>query len=665
MKQLILSIYLFLFATSFIFSKSDSEKELDSLKKVLSIAQFDTLKVKVLNQINIRYANIGENEKGMEYSKKALKIALDSKDTLGIGESYNCIANNYLRIGKYDKALENSLFAIKYYDAIKNQKGLANCKVSVGVIYYYQKDYDKAIAYYSQAIIIFKGLDFKKGMAGCYNNVGEIYRLQKKYALALECFKESQKLNETVKNQKGIATAYGNLGNVYYDLKNYDKALDHYLQSIKIKEEIGNKQGLALTLNNVGSIYIIRKEFNKANLYSMRSLELAKSIDSREDIKQAYKNLAEINYKLANYKVAYEFNESYNVIKDSLFLNQSNEDVHEMQAKYETETKELTIKSLEKDKALGNSLLEQEKKSKYIFALFFVLVCIIGIVLWLGYRSKQKVNNLLENKNREIELQKILVEEKNKNITDSIRYAQRIQEATLPPDEVVKTLLPNSFILYKPKDIVSGDFYWLEQWGKETLLAAVDCTGHGVPGAFMSIVAANLLNEAVIEHGLTQPAAILNSARKGLGKILRKKQDDTQVKDGMDVALVAINFSENKLEFSGAYNPLWIIRQGEFTEIKGDNTPMGVGMHDEDKPFTNTVVQLQKGDCIYLFTDGYADQFGGSKGKKFKYSSLKKLLLENYHLPINDQKILLDSTIENWRGKLEQVDDILIIGVKI
>ncbi|HEY0029607.1 MAG TPA: tetratricopeptide repeat protein [Bacteroidia bacterium] len=658
---------LFLLAFIFIFQTASAqpEKKIDSLQALLKLATQDTVRVKTLNQINIEYSNIGEFEKSIDFSRRAMHIAREAKDTLGLGESYNCIGNAYLRLGKYDKALENLLFSIKNYESINYKRGLANCKVSVGVIYYYQKEYDMAIAYYSQAIVIHKSINNRKGLASCLSNIGEIYRLQKKYVLAMEYFKEALAICEEMKMKKGMATALGNLGNVYYDLKNYNKALDHYLQSIEIKKELGNKQGMALTLNNIGSIYIIKKDFPKANTFSSQSLELAKSIDAKEDMKQAYKNLAEINFKQSNYKAAYEFHALYNDMKDSLVQAQSNEEIHEMQAKYDSETKELEIASLEKERTLSNSLLEHEKKSKYFLAGFSALIFLFGIFFWRGYLNKRKVNRLLETQNHSIEEQKSLLEEKNKDITDSIRYAQRIQEATLPPDELISNLLPKAFILFKPKDIVSGDFYWIEQWGKQTLVAAVDCTGHGVPGAFMSIVASNLLNEAVIEHGLTQPAAILNSVRKGLAKILRKKQDDGQVKDGMDAALISIDFAENKLQYAGAYNPMWMIRNGEFKEIKGDKTPIGAGIHEEEKPFTNHTVELQKGDCIYLFTDGYADQFGGNKGKKFKYSSLKELLLQNHQLPMPEQKILLNTTIENWKGALEQVDDILLIGIQI
>ncbi len=661
-KTLLCILSVFLFYTSVYSSKN---KNIDSLEALLNTQIHDTIRVKTMNQISFEYSSAGEFEKALEQSKKALRIAQTAKDTLGIGDSYNNIANSLLRLGKYDKALEHFLLAIKSFEVVNYQKGLGNCKVGIGVIYYYQKNYDKAIAYYSQAIIIYKSVDSKKGMAGCYNNLGEIYRLQQKFPLSLECYKEALKINEEVNNKKGIATALGNLGNVYYDLKNFGKALEYYLKSIEIKKEIGNKQGLALTLNNIGSIYKTQKKYDEAQNYSTQSLVLARSIDSKEDIKQAYLNLSEIFAFKGNHKLAYDYYHLYNNIKDSLSQTQSNEEIHEMQAKYETELKDNEILLLNKNKEVQDA--ELKKKNIIIWAglLGLILVFLLSLNIYRNYRNKRKANELLASKNLEIEMQKSLLEEKNKDITDSIRYAQRIQEAILPPEDILKNILPEHFILYKPKDIVSGDFYWAEQWGKQTLIAAVDCTGHGVPGAFMSIVAANLLNEAVVEHGLTQPGAILNSVRKGLAKILRKKQDDSQIKDGMDAALISLNRENNELQFAGAYNPMWLVRNKQLIEIKADKIPIGVGLHDEDKPFSNQTIQLQKNDCVYIFTDGYADQFGGEKGKKFKYSGLKEILINNSNDSMNQQQQVLLTTIEKWKGNLEQVDDILVIGIKI
>lgn len=642
--------------------KSDT-KNIDSLEIAFNSAQHDTSKVKILNQISIELASMGEFEKALEKAKQGLHLAQLANDTLGMGDCYNSIANNLLKIGKYDKALENFLLAIRNFEKINYQKGIGNCKVGVGVIYYYQKDYDKAIAYYSQAIIIYKSIGSKKGMSSCYNNVGEIYRLQQKYPLALECYNNALQISLETKNRKGEASALGNLGNVYYDLKNYKKALEFYLKSIEIKKEIGNKQGLALTLNNIASIYKTQKKYPDALSYSMQSLVMARSIDAKEDIKQAYLNLSEIYALQGSHKQAYDYYHLYNNLKDSIVQTQSNEEIHEMQTKYESELKDNEIALLNKNKQIQE--VELKRKSVIIWAgasgLFLVLL--LSLIIYKNYRNKQKANELLASKNKEIEYQKTLLEEKNKDITDSIKYAQRIQEAILPPDELLNSVLPEHFVLYKPKDIVSGDFYWVEQWGKEVLVAAVDCTGHGVPGAFMSIVAANLLNEAVVEHALTQPAAILNSVRKGLGKILRKKQDDYSIKDGMDAALICLNKEQMKLQFAGAYNPLWIIRNEEFIELKADKTPIGAGM--ENKPFTNHVIELKKGDLIYIFSDGYADQFGGEKGKKFKYNSLKNLLIENRSLSMSQQYSLLLNEFEKWRGNLEQVDDVLVIGIRI
>jgi serine phosphatase RsbU (regulator of sigma subunit) len=269
-------------------------------------------------------------------------------------------------------------------------------------------------------------------------------------------------------------------------------------------------------------------------------------------------------------------------------------------------------------------------------------------------RQKEEI----ETKNQELEVL-------YKHVTDSIKYAKRIQEAILPPDSLVKRVLPNSFVLYKPKDIVSGDFYWIDEKQGKTMFAAVDCTGHGVPGAFMSIVGYNILKHVVNNNNFTTPSLILDALNEGVSETLHHGHEESQAKDGMDLSFCTIDFKNLELQFAGAYNPLYIIRDGQLLQTKADKFPIGLFIGEEKKKFTNHSFKLQKGDCIYIFSDGYADQFGGPNGKKFMANHFRDLLLEVHKHPIEKQKDILNRTIEEWRGPLDQVDDILVIGVKI
>lgn len=268
-------------------------------------------------------------------------------------------------------------------------------------------------------------------------------------------------------------------------------------------------------------------------------------------------------------------------------------------------------------------------------------------------RQKEEI----ENKNGELEIL-------YKQVTDSIHYAKRIQEAILPPQALFDQLLPNSFVLYKPKDIVSGDFYWLDKKGESVYFAAVDCTGHGVPGAFMSIVGSNLLKDAVNNTDLYAPAEIMDKLNEGVATTLHVGITEKQTKDGMDMTLCALDYKNLKLQFAAAFNPLYIIRDGELIQHKADKFPVGAFIGEKRK-FTNNTIDLKKGDMVYIFSDGYADQFGGPKGKKFMAGNFRTLLLEASKLPSEQQRLRLNETIEDWRGELEQVDDILIIGIKI
>lgn len=288
-------------------------------------------------------------------------------------------------------------------------------------------------------------------------------------------------------------------------------------------------------------------------------------------------------------------------------------------------------------------------------------------ILWnLSFRKEVKLRLEAEEKLKDtlrlVEEKRLIIEEKNKEITDSINYAKRIQEAILPSVDFIQKQLPESFIYYQPKDIVAGDFYWAAQVGETFLIAAADCTGHGVPGSLVSVVCSNALNRSVKEFGLLEPGKILDKTRDLVLDSFSAKGE--VIKDGMDISLLSIY--KNEVKWAGANNPLWYITNmdvlPEMKEIIADKQP--IGKTDDPKPFLTHVLNLKKGDVIYLFTDGYADQFGGPKGKKFKYKPFADLLLKNHSLPMERQHDMLDEILTNWRGDLERVDDICVIGIR-
>ncbi|MFI5149776.1 MAG: SpoIIE family protein phosphatase [Bacteroidia bacterium] len=292
------------------------------------------------------------------------------------------------------------------------------------------------------------------------------------------------------------------------------------------------------------------------------------------------------------------------------------------------------------------------------YVLFF-----IGFVFGAIIISTRGLRNIIQERTAEVVKQKEVIELKNKDITDSINYAKRIQEAILPTKENFKSLFPDSFILYKPKDIVSGDFYWLSEKNDKIYFAAADCTGHGVPGAFTSMIGNSLLNEIVNDKGIAEPARILDALREGIIKALKQSGKEGENKDGMDISLCCVDLKNKALEFAGAYNPLFLVRRNELIEIKANKFPIGIS--DHQSRFTNNAMNLEKGDCIYVFSDGYADQFGGAEGKKFMRKRFKELLLSMQQQDMDRQGRTLDEAILSWKGKADQVDDILVIGVRI
>jgi len=310
------------------------------------------------------------------------------------------------------------------------------------------------------------------------------------------------------------------------------------------------------------------------------------------------------------------------------------------------------------------TVLQPFWKTWWFISLIVSLIILVSISLYRWRtaalrKAKLMLEQTVRERTSELRAQKEIVEERNKEILDSINYAKRIQSAILPPDKIIKEYLKDSFILYKPKDIVAGDFYWMEHKNNKVLFAAADCTGHGVPGAMVSVVCNNALNRSVREYGFVDPGKILDKTREIV--IQEFEKSDEEVKDGMDIALCSLD--GNILQYAGAHNPLWIIRNGAIIETKANKQP--IGKFDIQQPYTTHTFELEKGDTIYIFSDGYVDQFGGEKGKKFKTNPFRKLLISIQDQTMEQQRLIIDKTFEDWRGNLEQVDDVCVIGLRV
>jgi serine phosphatase RsbU (regulator of sigma subunit) len=308
-------------------------------------------------------------------------------------------------------------------------------------------------------------------------------------------------------------------------------------------------------------------------------------------------------------------------------------------------------------------------KTPWAYGLYILIVLSVIYIYVRNRTGKlQQANDALRTKQLaalEIAKQREELAAKNKNITDSINYAKRIQEAMLPSEYLFRKLLPESFIFYNPKDIVSGDFYWVTEKESKIFIAAVDCTGHGVPGAFMSIIGFDLLRNITKEQGVENPSQILNLLNLGISETFSKHATEGAVKDGMDVSLLVIDRNNKLLEYAGAFNPLYIARENKIIEVKGNRFAVGKVEGNEDNKFDNHVIPYRDNDMVYIFSDGYADQFGGPLGKKFKFRRFRHLLLTINSLPLIKQKSFLEENFDSWKGQLEQVDDILVIGIRL
>jgi serine phosphatase RsbU (regulator of sigma subunit) len=669
----------------------ESQSNYDSagyyLNQTLELAQKDDLKNELAtahNLIGLILWHKSQYREALPHHAAGLDLFRKTGNQKGMADSYAKTGNVFYDLSDFPKALENYLQSLKIYSNIKDSAGIADVCNYLGKVYNRLNEEESAKKYLFKALALNQRLQNNRGIAIAYNGLGNIFMDKRDLIKALKFFEKSRDYHTIGGDQIGISVSYINIGTIYdmmFSLSddslalaalnlNYkapapfrksilDSAELYFKGSIDINSRVGNQFGLVYGYNGIGDIYVKEKNYKSAVPEFKKAYLVSKELDAVSEQYESARRLAACFEMMNNKDSAYFYIKTYIHLKEEVIGEERQRELFKKESQYEYD------KQLQKQKLIKEAreaiVAEKEKRQTFIIAAIAIVLLIViyfAIVLNKRLRTTRSQKQLIEE-------QKHSLEQKNKEIIDSITYAKRIQDAMLTSGNYIemeiKRLKAESFIVFKPKDIVSGDFYWFYVSGKTLYYMTADSTGHGVPGGFMSMLGINLLSEIVIERKIKDPGTILNILREEIVRSL--KTDEGYSMDGMDAVLCKIDFETLTLEYASANNSLYIIRNNELTDHKSQKMPVGYMEHAV--PFHTNTIALQKDDVIYTFTDGFADQFGGQKGKKFKYSQLKNQLLAIHKKPSHEQKQILSQLFENWKGGLEQVDDVCVIGIRI
>lgn len=566
----------------------------------------DSLLAQLYNSVGTAYKNQGNAELALKYLQQSLAINLNLGDSTSISKNYMSIGNSYKLYGEQDP---------EYYDT--------------------------ALNFYAKSLTLALRLNYLDGIAGNYNNIGNVYRHKGKFDASLDHFFHAVEINQQHNNQLWLSYNYNNIAGTYQDMGKYESALTYYQKSAKIKTDLGDHQGLHVTYTNMSDSYAALGQYKEAYEYD----QLGKQLKAQLEVEERRRLSEELEARFENDRQLSEINK----------------------LKSEQDLQELVIQGQQKDLDYQENI--RSKNRTLIYALAFILLSLLVILFFFWRNSQQrkiytealKVKNAkIKEVNAQIDRARENLALKNEEITDSISYAKRIQAAIMPSQKTFSGYLNNAFIYYLPKDIIAGDFYWTEKTGDTLLFAVADCTGHGVPGALVSIICHNALNSSINQLGLTDPGKILDSTCEIVIEQFEKSEEN--VNDGMDIALCAYDLKQHKLLFAGANMPLWLVRNNEVIRFNANRQP--IGKHEHHVPFDTIEIPLEKGDTIYLSSDGFVDQFGGDRGKKYLNKRFRILLEQLANGAIDNQEKDLNQAFIDWKGEFEQVDDVCVMGVQ-
>ncbi len=633
---------------------------------------------KAASSMAIVYFHQDRHRNALNYAEIALEAQYETGSLLEQSNTLALICDIYAYMESYNQAIQYCVQSMKIKEDIKTEKNKEITLNTIGFIYQELGSYQKASEYLYQALALANKNQDPYHIATTYSNLGNLYILLNKTDSALRFFNLALETDSLAEDHVGLAFSYYDVGSVHYKNKNYKKAIAYFTRS----QQLANEQDMPdLIANNniaLGEIYTAQKQYNKAIIELKKGLVIAQRINSTTNLKDAYQNLSKLYDAQGDKDNALIYMRLYLLIAERKFKKDNTKAIAEVETIYKIGKKEQELDLLKKEKAIDD--LRAKNRQFYLLAagIGIILLIILIIILFSRNNLKNRTNKKLQSQNNEILEQKEEIQSQkeelevtsralatnNKQITDSINYARQIQESLLPENGLLKKQFPKSFIYYKPKDIVSGDFYWHAEVEGKIAVAVIDCTGHGVPGAFMTVLANSLLNQIILETGIYSPDLVITLLDQKIQQALHQHNMGYSSMEGLDIGLLVIDKKKKRAEFAGAKISLYQVINRQLTKITADRYSVGSNQN-LDKVFNIKEVKLDKTGMLYLSTDGYQDQFGGPNDKKFMKKSFYDYLTSISHLPPGEQEHSLEKRFQQWRGRNTQTDDILVIGISI
>ena len=626
--------------------------------------------------------NLGDVYVARSDWSEALNYYTKSKDLLGEQQNDRLyidvlikLSEIYQRVDDYEKARK---FLAEGLQHVSDSMNIARFHLPLGYVYYKLNNFEQALFYYHQAREYYFRHNFYYKTIDVIDKTGALYTDWGKYQEAISCYLEMLRMYTSLKDTGGIILSQYKLAHAYFQKGNDDTASFYIRQILSSPAARKHKLSeiIAKTYLLRGQIHKNQQQWQQAIDDFNTSIAMAGEIANIAVQVENFHNLYQVYEAMGNYRKALECYKTSQELQE--FTSETSSLVSQVETKAAIQKNEQQIELQKRENELQNLRLSKQQNMLYLSVVGFILLLVIIGLIYRQSVVRKRTNLILRQQAEEIQIKNKQLEIKNMEIMDNIRYAQRIQASILPQHTYIARLLPDYFIFFRPRDILSGDFYWVQELQnslrskhekeKNILVAAVDCTGHGVSGALLSIVGNNLLNQAVFEQHLSKPADILNFMHQQIFHIWKftEVQTEIRVHDGMDMALINLDMKNRTLQYAGAKNPLCLVRNKEYRLFPA--TKQAIGERSDVKPhvdFENVEVSLLPGDCLYMYSDGYGDQFGGQENKKFKDVRMLKMFCEISHLPMKEQHAIVEKTFEEWKGENEQIDDVLIIGIKI